>query len=363
MADENRIEFISVDKLQFDIENPRLPSNIAERKDQAAVLEWMLDNENIIELMGSISERGYFFGEPLLVVEKPKDSGFYEVVEGNRRLAAVKLLRNPELAPRKPSVKAVSDDTKNPPKELPVIEFKSRSEILTYLGYRHITGVQAWDSLAKARYLRQLFNKTPGQNTEERYKILAKSIGSRSNYVQRLLTGLAVYEEISKKEFFEIKGLDEEEISFSVLTTALNYNNIAEFLELDDSHYPILKVDLPKLRELTTWMFEKNAEGKTRLGESRNLKYLSAVVNNDKAKAAFRLGEPLEQASMLTEVPAEIFRTAIIGAKKRLQVAREYSHKVDDPTDADAEMLQDIQTIARDLRKLVIDRLNKDEKD
>jgi hypothetical protein len=66
-------------------------------------LEWLLDEERVVELMIAIGEKGYFPGEILLVVEneatkeRPKRDKVYTVVEGNRRLAAVKLLRDPSL--------------------------------------------------------------------------------------------------------------------------------------------------------------------------------------------------------------------------------------------------------------------------
>ena len=45
----------------------------------------MLDNANIIELMNSIGEQGFFTSEPIEVINS-KTKGKYEVVEGNRRL-------------------------------------------------------------------------------------------------------------------------------------------------------------------------------------------------------------------------------------------------------------------------------------
>src|SRR5256886_5857908 len=51
---------------------------------------WMLDNANIIELMNSIGEQGFFVGEPLVVIPSKTITGKYEVVEGNRRLTAVR---------------------------------------------------------------------------------------------------------------------------------------------------------------------------------------------------------------------------------------------------------------------------------
>jgi len=150
---------IPVSKLHFDPNNPRLPSSV-DGKDENNVLEWMLKEATLIELMGSIGETGYSMGEPLLVVPKQDDNTHYYVVEGNRRLAAVKLLSNPETAPiRKVQVKEAAESTKHKPLELPAIVYPQRADITYYLGYRHITGVKPWDPLAKAKYAADLFEQ------------------------------------------------------------------------------------------------------------------------------------------------------------------------------------------------------------
>jgi hypothetical protein len=69
--------------LEFDPENPRLPSTI-DKENEQAVLEWMLDDATIIELMRSIGENGYFEEEPLLVVKSAGRSSGYIVVEGSK---------------------------------------------------------------------------------------------------------------------------------------------------------------------------------------------------------------------------------------------------------------------------------------
>ena len=132
---EKRIEYELIEDLEFDPLNPRLPSSL-DKNDEVAVIRWMLRDAAIIQLMESIGERGYFPGEPLLVTKAIED-GKFSVVEGNRRLSAVKLLANPEQAPtRGKSVRRASEEARVKPKKLPVIKYDKREEILDYLGYR-----------------------------------------------------------------------------------------------------------------------------------------------------------------------------------------------------------------------------------
>ena len=85
----NEIQYIETGKLEFDPENPRFYRLNERAGSDDAVIEEMLDDESVQDLMLSIGEQDYFPGEPLLVVKKGKK---FVVVEGNRRLAAVKLL-------------------------------------------------------------------------------------------------------------------------------------------------------------------------------------------------------------------------------------------------------------------------------
>lgn len=348
---------IPIDKLTFDPKNPRLPRTI-DGHDTDAVLKWMLKDASIIELMIAIGEKGYFPGEPILVTES-NVSGIYDVVEGNRRLCAVRLLSNPQLAPaRRSSIETVSKEAKFKPQVLPSIIYEDRNDILAYLGYKHITGVKEWDSLAKARYLKELRDAVTRLKPEEQFKSLARGIGSRADHVRRLLTAFAVYEIIAAESFFKFP-LNEESIEFSILTTALFYQNLYEFIGLERNDDPDFSdIKMARLKELTEWIFVRGNDGKTRLGESRNLASLSAVVKNHKALAHFKSGYSLKDAEVFTGAPTEVFRNAIVNAKKFLLDANETVHNVDEPTQADSDSLLDIQKIARQVRTIVDSKLH-----
>lgn len=351
------ISDLSVDTLKFDPQNPRLPGSF-DATNETEVLKWMLGDASLIELMGSIGEQGYFPGEPLLGVRH--QDGSIIIVEGNRRLASAKLLLHPDRAPiKKKSVQKVAAESPNKPSVLPVLIYSNREDILSYLGYRHVTGIKAWDPLAKARYLRELFSLEPDIADDDKFRSLARKIGSRADYVARLLTGYALYEEIESQDFFGIKGLDEETIDFSVLTTAMNYSNISNYLGLKSASDPGLSgLDPNNLKELTEWLFAKNIDGKTRIGESRNLSYLSQIVANEQALKVWRDGSPLDYALSLTETPSDIFKRSVMDSFAYLRTARDYSHKVDKPEETSLDLLRDIKSIAQDLYASMSDKIH-----
>ena len=80
--------------IQLDPKNVRLET--ASSQVEADILEDLFDNEGVLELVEGISKVGYLTHETPIVVKR---RGKYVVVEGNRRLAALKAIQNPMLVP------------------------------------------------------------------------------------------------------------------------------------------------------------------------------------------------------------------------------------------------------------------------
>ena len=91
---------VPVERLRLDRRNPRLIGEDGNASDEAIVARLYAAAE-LDELLQSIAANGYMDIEPLVVMEDPDaGSGELIVLEGNRRLAALRLLREPELASR-----------------------------------------------------------------------------------------------------------------------------------------------------------------------------------------------------------------------------------------------------------------------
>ncbi|WP_312466384.1 ParB N-terminal domain-containing protein [Atlantibacter hermannii] len=309
------VEMIAVDDLELDDANPRLP-NAVERTQQA-MINYIASSTSLEDLMSAISQNGFFSGEPLIVI--PGDNGKFKVIEGNRRLTAVKLILNPYLSDN-PSARAINihNENKSVFDALPVIIKQSRNDVLPYLGFRHITGIKQWEPLAKARYIEQIFDITnPSLSASERYHEVAKIIGSRRDHIKRNLDALAVYRRIEKDDFYGIDELNEQSIKFSILSTALADERIGAFvgvdIKKDGETIPTDPIINPRylndiaIKELTEWLYLRDKEGNTKVGESRNLRQLAAIVNNSKALQQFREGASLVVAYQLTSDISEDF--------------------------------------------------------
>jgi hypothetical protein len=88
------IESINLSKLLLDRENPRLSEfGITTKSKEAEILQILWDEMAVNELMYSIVSNGFWDYEPLIVM-KTADGNSYVAIEGNRRLAAVKLIHD-----------------------------------------------------------------------------------------------------------------------------------------------------------------------------------------------------------------------------------------------------------------------------
>ena len=349
MGIEN-IQYIELDKLNLDLQNPRLPLSFKkEHRDEKSIINWLLKDASLIELMLAIGKNDYFIGESLLVIEN-KMEGEYTVVEGNRRLASLKLLNTPKLAKiHTRKIQKVLDETDKRPTHIPCIIFPSRDNILQYLGYRHITGVKSWGVLPKARYATTLLSTLSTDDPREQYRELAKIIGSRSDYIKKILVSYEIYLEIEDNGFYEIPGLNETTFYFNYITDSLSRRNIRSFIGIDmDLDKPTTALNHKNLKVMINWFFRKNENNhSTVLGNSTSLGMLNDILGHEGAKESFMDGATLKDAYVLISVSPDEFHNNIYQALRILKHANTYLHKVAIHHSTDKDVLKEISILSK----------------
>jgi hypothetical protein len=129
---------IAVGKLLLDTENPRHEQVASQRDAIHALIE--RERQKLVVLADDIKEHGLSPIDRLLVIRKGNSQNFI-VVEGNRRLAAVKLLANPDLAKGtaiEAQMKRVAKDA-NVPTEAECALVDSRDDAEHWMILRHRT--------------------------------------------------------------------------------------------------------------------------------------------------------------------------------------------------------------------------------
>ncbi|MRR35987.1 hypothetical protein EG829_15190 [bacterium] len=173
------IKNIAVTSLHLDTKNPRLGRETTARAPRE-IIDYLFKHDKAMDVAQSIATRGYFQNEPLLAV---KEDGKFVVVEGNRRLSALKVLREPGLldgAAEKQVerlVRLMNDP--NSIRTVPVVIAPNRHATDRLVAGRHIgTPVMAWQAENRASFI---LDKLAEGYTNER---LQDDLGFSSSDIQ-----------------------------------------------------------------------------------------------------------------------------------------------------------------------------------
>lgn len=225
------IKSLHPDELTLDRENPRFGLHVAEN--ETAALAILLDKANLRELWDSIAERGYEPFEPLVATPVGDE---LVVLEGNRRLAAVKLLLNPSLASSEMArrrIPAVSPEKLDTCKSIPVIIVATRADAAGYIGFKHVNGPTRWSSLAKAKFGVDFFESIGGEmGPQQKMQSLTKQLGDSRGLIIRLLVAYKIVLQAINLGIFDDLNVDSETIEFSHLYTLINNPDSRAFIGL-----------------------------------------------------------------------------------------------------------------------------------
>ena len=311
---------MKVPDLAFDLKNPRLPEfNLGNKPTEAEVIRVLWDAMDVEELVLSITASGFFQHEPLIVAQ---EDGKNIVIEGNRRLAAVKVLLEPAIAEDlKVHVPRITKNAREALRELPTIS-STREDAWRYLGFKHVNGPAKWSSYAKSRYIADVHRKF-----DVELKEIANQIGDTHRTVQRLFRGLMVIEQAERLKVFRREDRWRNHFSFSHLYTGIGYEGISAFLgirpETEEDPEPVPAEKKEELRELCLWMYGSKKEQTPPVIEMQNphLRQLDAVVGNEEALATLRSGGSLAVAHEKSRPSSTIFTEALFASKRELEKA------------------------------------------
>jgi hypothetical protein len=247
------------------------------------------------------------------------------------------------------------NETDKRPSDIPCIVFPNRAEITEYLGYRHVTGVKTWGIRAKARYLHYLIPTLTKKGLHNQSRELAKKIGSRSDYVKRMLVSYNIYEIIKDNNFYKIPKLDETTLHFNYIADSLRYENIQSFININlNNDNTVADIDKNNLKILIDLFFRKNDKNKSRvLGNSENLTKLNKILLNKEITTKFIKELTLDEAFNLIEINSDTFYNEINQSLRSLKTAHSYIHQIKDHNSSDITILKEIVDLCKIIRNSI----------
>jgi len=316
-AHPGAIQGFATDKLFLDHKNPRLAGQDG-ATDQTSLMKKLWTEGALDEIALSISKNGFFPEEQLFVVV---EDGKHIVVEGNRRLATVKILRDDALRNklRATDLPILTEAKKNALSELPISIYPDRKSLWAYVGFRHVNGPMTWDSWAKAQYIAQVHNDFHIPLEE-----IAESIGDKNSTVARLYRGLMVLNQATEKAGFKVEDRTKSHLSFSHLYTGLDYAGFQKHLGISETSHQVDKKHLTNLKELMVWLYGDKTEDTLPIIRSQNpdLKRLDDVLKEKRALDALRSGLGLDVSHQISLGDEVRFREALARIKYDLQQAK-----------------------------------------
>ena len=292
MGISKKLEYAHIDALRLEPQNPRIGrAKRKEQLDQDELLRvmsaWTLD-----ELVDSfISSNGFWTQDALMVVgERTEEGDIHTVVEGNRRLAALKLMLKAirgEIEPprwlRDRLDNTDIDENNEMFTELPYFVAESRDDIAAYLGFRHVAGIKEWPPAEKAEFITKLIEEH-GLS----YRDVAKQIGSRTDVVRQNYVAFKILLQLEttldKDEWAEVEG------KFSVLFLSLRSTGVRELIGLDltaapaGAHDPIPEYKHEDLNFFISLLFGSKEEKKTPLvKDSRQVDRFDEILAEPRA--------------------------------------------------------------------------------
>jgi hypothetical protein len=285
MAIAREITFASLDELFLDPTNPRLGRRVASRDlPQERVLQIMRD-WTLDELAVSFIESGFWPHEALIVVEEELyGEPRLVVVEGNRRLAALRYLAM-AAAGEPPSRKwrEIVEAT-TPPDDLfthiPTIQADARKDVEAFLGFRHVTGIKEWNPAEKAEYVAKLID-----DDGLSYEQVMRTIGSKTEPVRRNYIAYRILLQLDDLEGVSVEHVEEK---FSVLFLSLREVGVQRFLSVDiqsppdAAAKPVPDEKLQNLADFATWLFGTTTRPPL-FTDSRNVGRFARVLESDDA--------------------------------------------------------------------------------
>ncbi len=298
MAVHTKIETAPVDTLLLDQKNPRLGrQKVQKNLSQEAILNEMR-NFILDELAISILQSGFWPQEALIAVKER--SVKLTVVEGNRRLAALKwlkkaisgedvpdewaeIIKNHATKQSLTSLRELLDD-------VPYILADSRKDVEAYLGFRHVTGIKQWDPAEKAEYISNLIES--GMS----YSQVTDAIGSKVHSVRQNYISFRILLQMEELKGIHIPSVEEK---FSVLTLSLRTDGVQTYLSVDmtvdpaKAKRPIPPNKLKHLEKFALWLFGNDEKGISPvITDSRKIEQFAKVLESEKAVHYLETAKP-----------------------------------------------------------------------
>ena len=285
---------VALEQLLLDPNNPRFAelgdddrfipeSRFNEKRIQAdAYMKMKHERFNVSELKDTIKSLGFLPMDRIVVRRWRCESEppLYVVVEGNRRITALKWLLDLHASGKE----SLSEEQIRNYTRFEVLVLSDDAPInasLVLPGLRHVSGIKEWGPYQKARTVYML--RESGIGTQES----AQSLGLSTRAANQLWRSYLALKQMKEDEEF---GENANPKMYSFFEEIFKKPEIKNWLEWDDELRGFK--NYARLREMYSWIVggldDDGNEIGAKLPEAKSIRELAPVINDERAMAVFR---------------------------------------------------------------------------
>ena len=362
----NTITKVPVKWLALDRRNPRLfPAS--DEQNEVDIIAQLYRSEDLGELLQSIAANGYLDIEPLVVLRKNED---LTVLEGNRRLAAIRLFEKPGLADLinqqarlKIAIPSFPEKFRSTLQKVSVYRVERRAEARSFIGFKHINGAAKWQSYAKARFAAEWY-----RDGHTSLKDIATQIGDRHDTIKRMVNAIYVLEQAEKAGIFHLSDRASPRFNFSHLYAALSRATYMRFLGLEEawSRYdptpnPVSPEKLDSLCEVLRWLYGSKEEGidPVILSQNPDIRRLGDVLESSEGLSILKATRSLTDAHLSTSPTNQRFSESLVRARSEIREASNNLRGFDVRNQALVGIAEDISETAQAMHARMVTKVKK----
>ncbi len=285
----------------LDDQNPRLPERL-HGESQSEILAFLFRQAALEELAQSYLDNGFFQHEPLIVV--PQGGERFAVVEGNRRLAALKILLGaPEANEHQFIGMEPTDAQKSGLAVVPCFVVEDRSLVHPFVGFRHIGGIKTWPPEAKARYVLSEIRQI-ADDFSDPFRELGRRVGSNAQGMRNPYIAIRIL--LYAREEFGVAVDFVQESRFGVWLRCMNSGDIRSYIGFgqartyEEIEAAVQELDHERLAEVLGDL-QPLRSARALLGDSRDVTTYGRVLVDARANEVLRKTQDLTLAKQIVD--------------------------------------------------------------
>jgi len=299
-------EKVKITDLFLDSKNIRLDGGV--NLSQDALINDLFSNEDAMQVLKSIAVNGFFPDEIPVTVKEDKK---FTVLEGNRRVAAVKALLRPEIVPSKESaIKEILKTAVAVSDEREVVVAPDRDSAMIFLANKHTLNTKRrWRPLRQAYFYRaELDRGKTVQNLRDDYPTVDIGKFLRLLNVHKIAKSIKYDSETIAK-----KVHNEKSFPASTIERLYEDKRVRDFLGFDFDGDGEVKINIDKKE------FEKGFKKVVEDVVEKNVD--SRALNAEKDRKAYLDNFPK------SDIPSKTKGSKVVTSKDFTEASLSYTHK------------------------------------